>query len=212
MTLATFVPEPCNQDWSSRWPVIGHNCFWNVSLLLSDFPVCLSHKQWQQYLKHVRFQWQVQGCEKIFGLVFFVQNYSPTKWLWCQIHQISAKVWWSAYIETAAEILLKDDYSKVAWPLKPCNVWLFFMRLRVTMKIAGFLMVVCYLYILWNEWARYYLPRMYIIPDHTVLQIYPDQVFSVLWRPQKWKKAQWPLNKIRSSRVCRTFIAQNDCH
>ena len=29
----------------------------------------------------------------------------------------------------------------------------YFMQLRVTMKIAGFLIVACYLDIRWNQWA-----------------------------------------------------------
>ena len=73
-----------------------------------------------------------------------MQNNRPAKWRWCQICcQHCRKLWWSSYIETAAEMLPKDGSSKVAWPLRPCNVCLFFTWPRATMKIEGFLMVVC---------------------------------------------------------------------
>ena len=74
-----------------------------------------------------------------------MQNDRPAKWRWCQICQHCRKLWWASYIETAAEMLPKDGSSKVAWPLRPCNVCLFFTWRRATMKIEGFLMVVCWL-------------------------------------------------------------------
>ena len=51
MAPVTSVPEPYNQDWSSRRSVIGHNWFLNDQLWLSDYAVCLLYEQWQQCLK-----------------------------------------------------------------------------------------------------------------------------------------------------------------
>ena len=72
-----------------------------------------------------------------------MQNDRPAKWWWGQICQHCRKLWWSSYIEPAAEMLPKDGFSKVAWPLRPCNVCLFFTWRRATVIIEGFLMVVC---------------------------------------------------------------------
>ena len=72
-----------------------------------------------------------------------MQNDRSAKWRWCQICQHCRKLWWSSYIETAAEMLPKDGSSKVAWPLRLCNICLFFTWRRATMKIEGFLMGVC---------------------------------------------------------------------
>ena len=97
--------------------------------------------QWQQCFKILDFNCRL-GCTKN-PLLFFVQNDRPANWWWCQICQYFRKLWWSSYAETAAEMLPKDGSSKVAWPLRPCNVCLFFIWRRATMKIEGFLMVVC---------------------------------------------------------------------
>ena len=142
MAPATSVPEPYNQDWSSRRSVIGHNWFLNDQLWLSNYAVCLLYEQWQQCLKILDFNCRL-GCKKKICCLFFVQNDRPAKWRWCQICQHCRKLWWSSYIETAAELLPKDGSSKVAWPLRPCNVCLFFTWRRATMKIEGFLMEVC---------------------------------------------------------------------
>ena len=141
MALVTSVPEPYNQDWSSRRSVIGHNWFLNDHLRPSDYAVCLLYEQWQQCLKILDLNCRL-GCKKICCLSF-EQNDRPAKWRWCQICQHCRKLWWSSYIETAAEMLPKDGSSKVAWPLRPCSVCLFFTWRRATMKIEGFLMVVC---------------------------------------------------------------------
>ena len=66
-----------------------------------------------------------------------MQNDRLAKLRWCQICQHRRKLWWSSYIETAAEMLPKDGSSKVAWPLRPCNVCLYFTWRRATMKIEG---------------------------------------------------------------------------
>ena len=142
MAPVTSVPEPYNRDWSSRRSVIGHNWFLNDQLWLSDNDVCLLYEQWQQCLKILDFNCRL-GCKKKYAACFFVQNDRPAKWRWCQICQHCGKLWWSSYIETAAEMLPKDGSSKVAWPFRPCNVCLFFSWHRATMKLEGFLMVVC---------------------------------------------------------------------
>ena len=72
-----------------------------------------------------------------------MQNDRPAKWWWCQNCQHCRKLWWSSYIETAAELLPKDGSSKVACPLRLCNVCLFFTWRRATIKIEGFLVVCC---------------------------------------------------------------------
>ena len=51
MAPVTSVPEPYNQDWSSRRSVIGHTWFLNDQLWVSDYAVCLLYEQWQQCLK-----------------------------------------------------------------------------------------------------------------------------------------------------------------
>ena len=106
-------------------------------------------------LKNLRFQLQGGMLKKSVGW-FFVRNDRPAKWRWCQICQHCRKLWWSSYIETAAEMLPKDGSSKVAWSLRPCNVCLFFTWRRATMKIEGFLMVVCCLLLRSAEllWCR----------------------------------------------------------
>ena len=86
----------------------------------------------------------VSGCLCLAN-IDFDQNNRPAKWRWCLVFQYCRKLWWSSYIETAAEMLPKDGSSKVAWPLQPCNFCLFFNRRRATMKIEGFIMVPCYL-------------------------------------------------------------------
>ena len=44
-----------NQDWSSRWSMIGHNWFLNDQWWLYDYAVCLLHERWQQCLKILDF-------------------------------------------------------------------------------------------------------------------------------------------------------------
>ena len=141
MASVTSVQEPYNQDRSSRRSVIGHNWLLNDKLWLSDYAVCLLHEQWQQCLIIIDFSCWL-GCKK-FCCLFFAQNDRPAKWRWCQIYQHCRKLWWSSYIETAAEMLHEDGSSKVAWPLRPCNVCLLFTWHRAKMKIEEFLMVVC---------------------------------------------------------------------
>ena len=92
---------------------------------------------------HQNFRFQLQvGMKKQFVTYFLCRIIGP-QWRWCQICQHCRKLWWSSYIETAAEMLPKGGSSKVAWPLRPCNVCLFFAWRRATMKIEGFIMVVC---------------------------------------------------------------------
>ena len=140
MAPVISVPEPYNQDWSSRRSVIGHNWILNDQLWLSDYVFCLLNEQRQRCLKILDFNCRL-GCKKICSL-FFVQNDRPAKWRWCQICQRCRKLWWSSCIETAAEILPKDGSSKLARPLRPCNICLFFKWRRATMKIERFLRVV----------------------------------------------------------------------
>ena len=63
MAPVTSVPEPYNQDWSSRRSVIGNNWFLNDQLWQSDYAVCLLYEQWQQCLKILHFNCRV-GCKK----------------------------------------------------------------------------------------------------------------------------------------------------
>ena len=97
--------------------------FLNNQLWLSDFSLCLLHEHWQQCLEK---EWQKWGVIKFVKVV--------------------RKLCWPSWIESAAEILAKDGSSKVAWPLKSCNVSLFVTCLRATMKIKEFLRVAGYLY------------------------------------------------------------------
>ena len=61
-----------------------------------------------------------------------------------------------------------------------------------------------------SDLGWYSLPRLSIISDRTTLQTCTDQV---LWRtPNSAKRPKWPINKIGSTRDCRTFIAKNNSH
>ena len=71
MAPVTSVPEPYNQDWSSRRAVIGHKWFLNDQLWQSDDAVCLLYGQWQQCLKILDFNCRL-GCKKICCLFFFL--------------------------------------------------------------------------------------------------------------------------------------------
>ena len=141
MAPVTPVPEPYNKDWSSRRSVIGHSWILKWSIM-TVWLRCLFIK-WTAtaMLKILDFNCRL-GCKKICSL-FFVQNDRPAKWRWCQICQHCRKLWWSSCIETAAEILPKDGSSKLARPLRPCNICLIFKWRRATMKIERFLRVVC---------------------------------------------------------------------
>ena len=97
--------------------------FLNNQLWLSDFSLCLLHEHWQQCLEK---EWQKWGVVKFVNIV--------------------GKLCWPSCIESAAEILVKDGSSKVAWPLKSWNISLFFTCPRATMKIEEFLRVAGYLY------------------------------------------------------------------
>ena len=137
----------------------------------------VSNLRWHSQ-KRVRFQWEVQGCEKILGLVLRSdQSYNiavvSNSTTFCTILMVN--LYWKCCLNIA-----QNDSSREAWPLRPCNVCLF---------------------------------RMYIIQYRIILQTYPDQVFSVLWRPQNsLKSPKWPVNEIGSTGDCRTFIAKNNCH
>ena len=63
----------------------------------------------------------------------------------------------------------------------------FFMRLTATMKIEGFLIVVCY------QWYDGISGL-----DCTILQTCPDQVFSVLWRLQNSAKRRDQLTRVEA--------------
>ena len=67
-----LLSQPYNQGWLSGWSVIGHNWFLNDQLWLTDYAVCLLHKQWQQCLKS---KISVAGGDvKDISCLFFVQT------------------------------------------------------------------------------------------------------------------------------------------
>ena len=111
-------------ETSTRRSVISHNWFLNNKLWLSCSAVY-----------YMDSDSNAVAC-------FFVQNDRPAKWRWCQICHHCRKLWWSSYIETAAEMLPKDGSSKVAWQLRLCNVCLFFTWRSDTVKTEGLLTVV----------------------------------------------------------------------
>ena len=142
MASVTSVPEPYNnQDWSFRRSVIGHNWFLNDQIRLSDYAVCLLYEQWQQCLKILDLNCRL-GCKTKSVDCFLCKMIDPQNGGCVKFVNIAENLIIKLF-ETDAEILPKDGSSKVAWPLRPCNVCLFFTWRRATMKFEGFLMVVC---------------------------------------------------------------------